>query len=205
MITRNPVRSVGLFAALVVALTAAGPASASVGVTPAPVAPLKKCTEPTATQHFLDFGDDNFYALAPGGSFDRGNGWALANGATVASTTEFDGSKGNVLDLPSGSQATSPPMCITSDYPTARLYVRNIKGSEGVFFNVQYLVNGVWSDLKDTGQFHGDGTSWTLSNPMNIQPSSAAGWQQVRFTFFAGGSTSRFQVDEFWVDPRASR
>lgn len=187
------------------ALTAAGPASASTGVTPAPVAPLKKCATPSVTQHFLDFGDQDFYFLAPGGSFDRGNGWTLANGATVASTTQFDGSRGNVLDLPSGSQATSPPMCITSEYPTARLYVRNIKGSEGVFFNVQYYLNGAWTDLKDTGQFHGDGSAWSLSNPMNIQPASVAGWQQVRFTFFAGGSTSRFQVDEFWVDPRASR
>jgi hypothetical protein len=30
-----------------------------------------------------------------------------------------------------------------------------------------------------------------------------AGWQQVRFTFVAGGTTSRFQADDFWVDPRS--
>lgn len=29
----------------------------------------------------------------------------------------------------------------------------------------------------------------------------APGWQQVRFTFIAGGNTSRFQVNDFWVDP----
>jgi len=40
---------------------------------------------------------------------------------------------------------------------------------------------------------------------MNVQPSGTAGWQQVRFTFVAGGNTSRFQADNFWVDPRMSR
>jgi hypothetical protein len=36
---------------------------------------------------------------------------------------------------------------------------------------------------------------------MNIQPSNRPGWQQVRFTFLAGGTKSRFQVNDFWVDP----
>jgi hypothetical protein len=74
-----------------------------------------------------------------------------------------------------------------------------------VFFSVSYWKNGAWTAPKNTGQFHGGSKSvWTLSNPMNIQPGSAAGWQQVRFTFVAGGNTSRFQVDNFWVDPRLS-
>ncbi len=29
------------------------------------------------------------------------------------------------------------------------------------------------------------------------------GWQLVRFTFVAKGTTSRFQVNDFRVDPRA--
>ena len=94
-------------------------------------------------------------------------------------------------------------MCITKDFPIARLRVRNIKGSEGVFFYVSYNNAGTWTSPKNTGQFHGAQSAWTLSNPMNVQPSNVAGWQQVRFSFIAGGKTSRFQVDDFWVDPRA--
>jgi hypothetical protein len=37
---------------------------------------------------------------------------------------------------------------------------------------------------------------------MQIKPANTTGWQQVRFTFIAGGKTSRFQVDNFLVDPR---
>jgi hypothetical protein len=36
---------------------------------------------------------------------------------------------------------------------------------------------------------------------MSLQPSNVAGWQLVKFTFIAGGTTSRFQVDDFWIDP----
>jgi hypothetical protein len=70
-----------------------------------------------------------------------------------------------------------------------------------VFFYVSYYVKGAWTTPKNTGQFHGSGTAWTLSNPMSLQPSNVAGWQLVKFTFIAGGTTSRFQVDDFWIDP----
>ncbi len=111
-----------------------------------------------------------------------------------------------MLDLPSGAQATSPVLCITSDYPTARLNVRNVAGAEGIFFYVSYYKAGAWTTPKNTGQFHGDGKGgWSLSNPMNVQPAGTPGWQQVRFTFVAGGSSSRFQADNFWVDPRMAR
>jgi hypothetical protein len=97
-----------------------------------------------------------------------------------------------VLDLPSGAQATSPPFCITSDYLKSRMFVRNVAGSEGVFLFVSYLRNGEWSRPKNTGQFHGDKSAWTLSGGMNIQPNGHPGWQQARFTFVAGGTKSHF-------------
>ena len=87
-------------------------------------------------------------------------------------------------------------------YPTARLWVRNVVRSEGVFFYVSYANNSSWTIPKNTGQFHGAQNAWTPSNPMNVQPTNASGWQRVRFTFIAGGNTSRFQVNDFWVDPR---
>jgi hypothetical protein len=180
-------------------------ASAATVVTPAAVAPLSSCAQPTLTQPFTAFKDSHLYTPAPGGSFDSGSsaGWELSGGASVVPTAQPNGTIGGVLDLPSRSQATSPVLCITSDYPTSRLWVRNLAGSEGVFFYVSYLKNGVWTAPKNTGQFHGDQKAWTLSNPMNVQPSGVAGWQQVRFTFVAGGTNSHFQADDFWVDPRA--
>jgi hypothetical protein len=180
-------------------------AAAALSVAPAAADPTTaECNAPAVSQPFSAFKDLRFYAPAPGGSFDdvAGGGWELSGGASIVSTTQPDGSLGGVLDLPSKAQAVSPVMCITADYPTSRMWVRNLKGAEGVFFYVSYDVNGKWTNPKNTGQFHGDHSAWTLSNPMNVQPGKAAGWQQVRFTFIAGGTTSRFQVNDFWVDPR---
>ena len=202
--SRTVRRALGILFAAAGASIGTTPALAATAATPDPVAPLASCEAPATSQPFLAWKDSNLYALAPGGSFDAldGGGWAFGGGARIVSTTQQDGTTGGVLDLPSKSQATSPPVCITSDFPTARLWVRNVVGSEGVYFNVQYLRNGVWSSPKDNGQFHGEKSNWTLSGAMNISPDSTPGWQQVRFTFLAGGTTSRFQENDFWVDPR---
>ena len=183
---------------------AATPAHAATAIAPAPATPLSTCGASVLSQPFTPFKDYNFYTLAPGGDFEpaTAGGWELTGGAKITSTVQPDGTVGGVLDLPSKAQASSPILCITSDFPTARLWVRNVAGSEGVFFHISYLKSGVWTSPKNTGQFHGSKSAWTLSNPMNIQPSSTPGWQQVRFTFLAGGTKSRFQVNDFWVDPR---
>jgi hypothetical protein len=186
--------------ALCVAATATGiaaaPALADTAADPA-------CTTPALSTPFTAFGDSRLYTLAPGGTFDDPDaGWGLSGGASIVQTTQPDGTVAGVLDLPSKGRAVSPVVCITPDFPTARLWVRNLVGSEGVFFYVSYNVNGIWTSPKNTGQFHGDKSVWTLSNPMNVQPLSLVGWQRVRFTFVAGGNTSRFQVNDFWIDPR---
>jgi hypothetical protein len=189
------------FAALA-ATVAAAPAQAAISIPGAD--PVSSCTSPVLSQPFAALKDRNAYTLAPGGDFSAGAGWQLSGGASIVHADQGDGTSGGVLDLPSKAQATSPVMCITSAYPTARLGVRNLKGAEGVFFYVSYFQNGAWTAPKNTGQFHGDHSAWTLSNPMNVQPYKTSGWQQVRFTFVAGGTTSHFQADDFWVDPRAN-
>jgi hypothetical protein len=163
-----------------------------------------QCSQPTLTQPFTAWNDFNWYTLVDGqtpGSFD-GTGWTLSGGARVVTTTLADGTTTTVLDLPSGSKAVSPTVCITSAYPTARTMVRNVKGSEGVFFYVSYAGTSTWNNPKNTGQVHGTGTAWTLSGAVNVQPSNVIGWQLARFTFVPGGNTSEFQIYNFYVDPR---
>src|ERR1700733_8620297 len=69
---------------------------------------------PLLTQPFLAWGDSNWYALAPGETADAfgGAGWGLTGGAKVATTTLKDGTTGSVLDLPRGSTAVSPKVCL---------------------------------------------------------------------------------------------
>jgi hypothetical protein len=196
----------GLIAALL-GVVAANPAAAA--TTPIPASSTSTdtatCASPSMSQTFLSMKDRNWYTLAPGQSPDgfNGAGWTLANGAQIVSAQLQDGQSGSVLDLPSGAVAVSPPICVTSDYPTARTLVRNVVGAEGVQFYVSYQGTQTWEQPQNTGQLHGQKNGWTVSNPVNLQPDHhTVGWQIVRFAFVAGGKTSDFQVYNFYVDPR---
>jgi hypothetical protein len=165
------------------------------------------CASQRFSQAFSFAKDNNWYTLIPGQNEDQfgGEGWQLSGGAEIVTTTLADGSTSQVLDLPSGSKAVSPVICVTSEYPTARGMVRDVKGSEGVFYYVEYEGTSTWNHPKNTGQVHGSGTAWTAVTPVNMQPYNAAGWQPMRVTLIPGGKTSDFQVYNLYVDPRMSR
>jgi hypothetical protein len=174
-----------------------------IGASPA-LADTSTCSPPSLSQPLLWAKDTHWYTLAAGqtpGNF-TGDGWTLSGGANIITTTQADGQTGSVLDLPSGSKAVSPTMCVDLGYKTARTMVRNVVGGEGVFFYVSYAGTTTWNKPKNTGQVHGAHSDWTLSNPVNVQPSSDPGWQEVRFTFVSGGTGSDFQIYDFYVDPR---
>lgn len=79
------------------------------------------------TQPFLRFLDPLPYVLAPDGGFEGGAaGWKLSGGARVVSGNEpwqlgGPGDSKSLL-LPSGSSATSPPMCVGLVLPVVRLF-----------------------------------------------------------------------------------
>lgn len=197
--TRFSFRTLGLGAAFAaVAALPASPAWAS------STSSSSSCPNPLLTQPFSGWGDQNYYELMPGESPDSfaGAGWTLTGGASVVTTTLADGKTGSVLNLPSGSQAVSPTICVESNYPTLRTMVRNVAGAEGVHVYLSYEGTKTWNSPQDTGQVHGQQMSWTLSDPQNVQPSNQPGAQYVRFTLIPGGKTSDFQIYDFYVDPR---
>ena len=162
--------------AAVAALLAVGPGGATAATGTA-------WTAPTLTQTFLPFSDFSWYAIAPGEKYDSfaGTGWVLTGGAKIVTTTLYDGTKGYVLDLPSRATATSPPMWVTSDYPTARTMVRNVIGSAGVNVSVAYL--GITpGPTQSTGNVSAGGVAWSLSRVVQIHPGNLLGWQQAQFT-----------------------
>ena len=198
--------SLGVFSALVVVVSglSAGPALAKATSSYGPPPDTSGCSSPQLSQPFLALGDLNFYTLVPGqsiGSFD-GTGWTLRAGAQIETQPLADGASGSVLDLPSGSQAVSPPMCVSSDYPTGRTLVRDVVGSQGVQMYVSYAGTNTQDKPQNIGQVHGQQSSWTVSDPFNIHPGNLSGWQLVQFTLVPGGKTSDFQIYDFYVDPR---
>ena len=193
----------GLFslAGLVIACCSMLPAAATAATS---AVNTSACAAPTLTHPFLSVRDSNWYTLTPGQSIDNfdGSGWMLTGGASIETGGLADGRTGQFLDLPSGSRAISPTLCVDAGYQTARTEVRDVAGSEGVQFYVSYAGTNTWNTPQNTGQVHGKQTSWTLSDPVNVQPSNTPGWQLVRFTFVPGGTRSDFQIYNFYVDPR---
>jgi hypothetical protein len=203
-------RSIGLGVA--VAALGAAPAAAKTSATSTTndsvSVDTSNCTEPALTQPFLAWGDSNWYALVPGESADdfTGAGWTLTGGAKVVRATLEDGTTGSVLDLPRGSQAVSPTICLTSDFPTARAMIRTVSGSNGgsVGFSVSYAGTGTASAPLQTGTFKTAGSDgvagdWALSDPANLDPSTTPGWQLMRITLTA--SVKEFQVYNLYNDP----
>lgn len=164
------------------------------------------CQAPSFSQPFAALNDQNFYSLMPGESVDSftGAGWTLTGGAKIVATTLADGKTGPVLDLPSNATAVSPVICVTADYPVARMEVRDVVGAEGVAFNVEYLGTNTANNPKNTGQAHGQQTSWTVSDPVNLQPYNTSGWQQMRLVLTGKGNTSSFEVYNIYLDPRCA-
>ena len=178
---------------------------------------LAVCPGQTFAQPFASSGDSNYYTLVEGSEFTSpSEGWQLIGGAHIVSTTRPDGSVGSVLDLPSGSAAVSPPVCVTLQYPTARVYTNTVQGKSDVAVSVAYPGTLTASKPKQVGAIQeeqngnyeggeGQDTTWALSAPFNVQPElggKAEETRQARFIFAAGGKGSETQLYGLYVDPR---
>jgi hypothetical protein len=170
-------------------------------------AELAVCPGQTFAQPFEAFKDSNYYTQVEGSEFNGGSeGWELTNGAEVVEGTRPDGSSGGVLDLPSGSVAISPPVCVTLQYPTARAYVETVEGGGGVTVGVVYAGVKSGPTGQPVGQLNAKpNKGWELSNPFNVNPQLAGkeeGVREVRFIFANSTKNSDFHVFGLYVDPR---
>jgi hypothetical protein len=168
---------------------------------------VANCSEGSFSQPFTGYKDTSWYTLLTGQGQEgfNGEGWTLSGGAKLVRTTVPGGAVATVLDLPSGSKAVSPVTCVTTDYPVARAFVKNVRGSEGVFFYVSYEGTNTWEKPKNTGQIHGANGAWEATGRVNLQPEGVSGWQPMRITLEPGGKTSEFQLYDLYLDPRMSR
>jgi hypothetical protein len=199
--------------ATVVAAFSAGPAQAASSGSPPPL-PAKlaglatvdtsMCTTQAFLQPFTAFKDNGFYTLMPGESADDfdGTGWTLNGGARTVTTALNDGSTGPVLDLPGGSSAVSPLMCVRSNYPTARTMIRDLNSASGIHVYVSYAGTNTWEEPHNAGKLHGKSSAWSLSDNFNLQPYRVwNGWEVVRFGFVATGNNAEYQLYNLYVDP----
>jgi hypothetical protein len=177
-----------------VAACAAGLAQSAAAATTSSWCPTAILSQPFA-------GDSAWYTLAPGESFDNfaGTGWVFSGGAKIVTETLADGSTGSVLDLPAGSTATSPAMCVDSSYPTARMETRTL-GKAPDNSTTFYTVPAGQKPLSGMPVL---GTpNWAVSPPDNVASSNTPA-EQVQFKFVAGKKAADLQVYNLYIDPHA--
>jgi hypothetical protein len=122
-----------IIAALVACATSAALAPAALAGPIVDSAP--DCKAQPLEQTFLPWADIAHYTPVPHGSFERGaRGWQLAGGARIAEGNEPFESVGDpgdhrLLELPTGSVATSPAICVGLGHPTMRFF---LKGTDGL-------------------------------------------------------------------------
>jgi len=178
------------------------PAAQASGV----VANPKNCTPMAALEHpFARWADAGFYVLHPGGDMETGlKGWTLSGGAAVVAGDDGLGVRGGskVLSLPAGATVTTSPICIDETFTHARVLARSTVAA-GSTLNVDVLYTdskGV-SVVKGSKSYAVKTSAWAPSTDLNID-AKLAGAAPVQFRFTAP-KTSSWQLDDFYVDPRA--
>lgn len=199
-------RLVLLGAIITTLLVPAAPASAGV---------LEGCGERELERPFLRFLDPFAYTLAPGGDFERGTaGWTLAGGARVVDGNESyyvrSRSDSQSLSLPTGSSATTPPMCVHLLDPTIRLFAQN-GGSLLSLLKIEVLYRDGFGSERAllVGAAAGAGP-WlpTLPFPFLANATQVLSLDglttQVRFRFTPTGGllgSGKWRIDDVFVDP----
>jgi hypothetical protein len=174
------------------ALAAAAPASA-ISVAPSGTT----CNEPLS-QPFVDYGDDNFFKLAPGGDFESGaTDWLLNDKASLVSGTSPFGGE-TVLSLEPGGSAVTPPICIDGSEDYSRMLTR-ADGRRSSVFVEAITERGATVPV---GVVRGD-DEWDASRRILVPPTALFGNQTTfRYRFTAVGTTGT-ELDSVYVDPRA--
>ena len=163
--------------------------------------------DPNASQVFEPWGDNAYYALVPGGSFEGTNSWTLKGGAQVASGNEpfyvRRASDRRSLALPEGSSALSPTVCFDFADWHARAFARKTSSGNGyikVEIVVRSLVGGVLGIL-DGGTIDAKG-EWQPTSRIGLltcNVTNLLGTEAVAFRLKAVGAN--FRVDDFYLDP----
>jgi hypothetical protein len=195
-----------LAAAVATAALAVGAPAANAGLL---VASAPDCSPKPLSKPFAPWGDQSDYTLAPGGSFEPGQGsWQLSGASVVAGNEPWkvrNAGDSKSLKLPPGASATSPVMCVGIEHPTLRLFARNNTAllstlSVEVIFETSLglkasLPVGV---LLPSGQWKPSPRLLVLANLLPLLPGEHT---PVQFRVRSVG-LGTWWVDDFYVDPK---
>ncbi len=173
------------------------------------------CEARAVTQPFLPWLDSHYYFLLPGGDLESSAGWALSGGAAIVDGNEpfhvHSAEDRRSLLVPSGGSARSASLCVDSDEPTMRFFVRNTGSPLSVLAVEARIRTSVLGTTVTTslplGVVFGS-REWQPSVPVLFKLSLnqlLGGTTTVDFRFAALGPGGKWQVDDVYVDPFKDR
>jgi hypothetical protein len=175
---------------------------------------LNGCPAQTIEHPFSRWLDGGNYVLAPGGTFEGSlTGWTLSGGAKVVAGSESFAAHGagekNALSLPSGSSATTPPICVAVLDPTMRYFAASDGGLLSLLrVDVLYHAPGGGTLTLPLGVNLG-ARNWAPSLPVLVGADLLGvlngGQATVQFRFSPAGLGAKWRIDDVYVDPFASR
>ena len=200
-----------VFASLVAALAFLG-VLAVPGVALASNSMLATCQTPSVSNPFSQWGDNNDYFLAPGGSFEGTAdqvGWTLSNATFTSGNEPFlvnDPGDSQSLIIAGGGSATSPYFCVDNTMSSLRLFAQQVTAGGGL--RVQALVqtsDGVTTEPL-ARLFDGSTPAWAPTDPIATDFAGLADGQTltVALRFTVRSSAASWQIDDVHVDPYRS-
>jgi len=182
------------------------PAGAHAGVL---VEAAPSCEDRALERPFLPWLDPMTYTLAPDGTFaGRARGWERHGAGVVADNEPFRVHGDTVtaaLDLPHGSSATSPAICVGVEHPTLRFFARNTGSPLGALrVDVRFEDALGAVHTAPVGVVTGAG-GWQPTQPLpivaNLLPLLPGQHTPVAFSFTPVGGGSAWRIDDVYVDP----
>jgi hypothetical protein len=166
------------------------------------------CDAPVISHPFAQWGDNASYKPVGDSGFEAGAaGWKLSGGAKVVggneSYTVAGADDSRSLELPAGSSATSPTVCVGLSEPTLRFFARKNSGllsTMAVSIKVETslgLVVTVPIGVDLGGRWHPTLPMLMLGNLLPLLPGDKTP-VQFQFTPLLGGD---WQIDDVYVDP----
>jgi hypothetical protein len=200
-LARSPLRVLRRVAAL-----------AFVGVLAVPGIALASCPTQPVTNPFSQWGDNNNYFLAPGGSFEGTTdqvGWTLSGASLTQGNEPFyvdSSSDSQSLTISGGGSAISPFFCVDNTMGSLRFFAQQIEAGGGLHvYALVQTANGVQT-VPVARLFDGSMPSWAPTQPITGDTENLSDDQtlQVALEFSVRASSASWQIDDVYVDPYRS-
>jgi hypothetical protein len=169
------------------------------------------CGDDAPAPAFSAWGDGSSYVPAPEGNLESTARWTLNKHARRAENSPYS-SGGSSLLLPDHGEAISPAFCVSTAYPTIRLFAANTAGEESEL-EIEILYEDLDGKVKKlkVAKLRGK-PDWapTTVGPLHVNLLGAAsedGFTAVAVKFKAKdvkSKTGGWKLDDLFVDPWVS-